>query len=90
MAIEIGAQIKGIVERKVQYMEQGPPAGDPPVVPPPVVQTLYIRDVSFEIVGMPAAVQPVPSFVIAVTDATQWDQLAVGQTCTIAIYPPAP
>lgn len=89
MAIEIGATITAIVQRRVQYMEQGPPTGDPPVVPPPVIQTLYIRDVSFEMVGMPAAVQPIPSFVVAVTDATQWDTLRVGQTCTIVIHPPA-
>ena len=89
MAIEIGAIIRAVVERKLIYMEQGPPAGDPPVTPPPETKTLYIRDVTFETVGMPAAVQPPPTFVIAVTDATQWDTLQVGKTCTIAIYPPA-
>lgn len=89
MAIEIGAQIKGITERRVTYVEQGPPVGEPPVAPPAETKTLYIRDVSFEMVGMPAAVQPPPTFSIAVTDATQWDALRVGQTCTIVIHPPA-
>jgi hypothetical protein len=89
MAIEIGAKITGIVQREVVYMEQGAPAGNPLTIPAPVTQTLYIRDVAFEIVGMPAAVQPVPRFVVAVTDATQWDTLQVGQTCTVVIHPPA-
>jgi hypothetical protein len=76
MAIQIGAAIKAISERKIAYMEGN------------VTQTLYIRDVAFEIVGMPTAVNPVPTFAIAVTDATQWNTLAVGQTCTITIEPP--
>jgi hypothetical protein len=75
MAIEIGAQIQGIMQRSVQYQDQGAPA------------TLYIRDVTFQIVGMPDGV-PAPLFSIAVTDATQWDTLQVGQTCTITITPP--
>jgi len=78
MAIEVGAQITGIVQRSVSYL-----AGDPPVA-----QTLYIRDVTFQTVGMPAGQAPI--FSIAVTDATQWDTLRVGQTCTITITPPAP
>jgi hypothetical protein len=78
MAIEIGAQITGIVQREVVYS-----AGDPPAA-----QTLFVRDVAFKIVGMPPEVFPVPTFMIAVTDAGQWDTLQVGQTCTITITPP--
>lgn len=77
MAIEIGAVIRGIHERAVTYQAEGVP------------QKLYIRDVQFEVVGMPPEVLPVPTFTIPVTDATQWDTLRVGQTCTIAIHPPA-
>jgi hypothetical protein len=73
MAIEIGAQITGIQQRSVQYQDQGAPS------------TLYIRDVTFKTVGMPAGLEPM--FQIAVTDATQWDTLQVGQTCTITIQP---
>jgi hypothetical protein len=77
MAIDIGAQITGIQERSVIYT-----AGDPPAA-----QTLYIRDISFKVVGMPPEVVA-PVFQIAVTDATQWNTLQVGQTCTITITPP--
>jgi hypothetical protein len=79
MTIEIGAKIIGIAEREVAYQ-----AGEPAAR-----QTLFIRDVTFEVVGMPSEVQPVPRFIIPVTDATQWNTLAVGQTCTITIIPPA-
>lgn len=80
MAIEVGAQIVGIVQRTVTYM-------DPNAVPP-ATEVQYFRDVAFTMVGLPAGTPPV-NFTIAVNDATQWDQLQVGQTCTIAIYPPA-
>lgn len=88
MAIEIGAQIIGIAQRTVSYMVQGPPTGTPPVSPPPTTEIMYFRDVTFQIVGLPTGAPAVP-FTIAVNDATQWDQLQVGKTCTIAIYPPA-
>jgi hypothetical protein len=74
MAIEIGAQIIGIAQRSVRYQDQGAPT------------TLYIRDVTFQVVGMPEEVAP-PVFAIAVTDATQWDQLQVGATVTVSITP---
>lgn len=77
MTIEIGAVIKGIAERSVFYMDNANP---------PVQQTLNIRDVTFQIVGMPSGAPPM--FSIAVTDATQWNTLQVGQTCTITITPP--
>jgi hypothetical protein len=77
MTIQIGAMIRGIVQRDHGYLDQGTP---------PQPATLYIRDVTFELVGSP--IVPGPTFTIAVTDATQWDTLQVGQTCTIAIYPP--
>jgi len=76
MAIEIGAQIIGIVQRSVMYMDNAVP---------PVTQTLYVRDVTFKTVGMPAGQEPV--FQIAVTDATQWDLLQVGKTVTVSIFP---
>lgn len=82
MSIDIGAQIMGIQQRSVVYMDNTNPQA-------PTTQTLYIRDVSMQIVGMPAAVQPVPSFTLAVTDATQWNQLQVGQTVTVSITVPA-
>ena len=50
--IDIGAQIKGITERAVKYSDGAN------------MQTLYIRDVSMEVVGMPPQVLPVPSFVL--------------------------
>lgn len=76
MAIELGAQIRGITQRDVTYM-----TGDPPAP-----QTLYVRDVLFALVGTPPEVAA-PVFTIAVTDATQWDQLHVGATVTVSITP---
>lgn len=76
MSIAVGAAITGIVSRTVQYMEGGT-----------VIKNLYFRDVTFAMVGLPEGVPPV-SFMIAVNDATQWDTLQVGQTCTITITPP--
>ena len=79
MSIAVGGQITAIIERSVTY---GGGGGDPP-------ETLYIRDMTFKMVGMPPEVDPPPVFTIAVTDATQWNTLQVGQTCTITIEPPA-
>lgn len=73
MSIDIGGRIIAIVQRTVMF-------GDPP-------QPLYVRDVTFEIVGTPMTAPP--TFTVAVTDATQWNQLKVDDTCTIAIHPPA-
>jgi hypothetical protein len=77
MSIDIGATITAIIQRSVVYMD-----GEPPTQ-----QTLHIRDVTMQIVGMPAAVNPAPVFSLAVTDATQWNQLQVGATVTVSIYP---
>lgn len=75
MAIEIGAAIRSIAQRNVAYLDNGEPA------------TLYVRDVVFEIVGIPPAAGA-QAFMISVMDATQWNTLQVGQTCTITITPP--
>lgn len=72
MAIEVGATIRSIAQRNVQYLDNGVPA------------TLYVRDVVFELVGIPAAAGA-QAFMISIMDATQWDTLQVGQTKTISI-----
>lgn len=71
--IDIGAVIKGITERKLVYSDGAQQ------------QTLFIRDVALENVGMPPQVLPVPTFTLAVTDATQWAALQVGATVTVRI-----
>lgn len=78
MSIDIGAQITGIVQRTVNYLDPATQAAS----------VMYFRDVTFSVVGLPAGAPPCV-FTVAVNDATQWDQLQVGETCTIAIYPPA-
>jgi len=76
MTIEIGASIKGIIQRDVNYVDAASQS-----------QVMHFRDVTFEIVGLPAGAPAIP-FTISVNDATQWDTLQVGQTCTITITPP--
>lgn len=83
MSIDIGAQIMAIVQRSIIYQDTTDPQN-------PVTKTMYLRDVTMQIVGLPAAVQPPPTFVVAVNDATQWDQLQVGKTVTVKIEVPAP
>lgn len=75
MSIDIGAKIVGIHERSISYV-----AGEPPVP-----QTLYIRDVTLEMIGSP--ITPAPVFTMAVTDAAQWGQLQVGSVVTVSIIP---
>lgn len=69
MSIDIGGQVIAIVARTVM-------SGEPP-------QPLYVRDVTFQMVGTPMA-NP-PTFTLAVTDATKWDEIKVGQTYTVSI-----
>lgn len=76
MAIEIGAMITAISQRDIAYM-----GGEPPVL-----QHIYIRDVTLQVVGLPPQVPPVV-FTVAVNDATQWDQLQVGKTVTVSLIP---
>lgn len=74
MAIEIGGMVRKIEQKDIHYQ-----AGDPPA---PAV--MYVREVTFEQVGLPIGVVP-PQFVVPVTDATKWNEIKVGDTYTVSI-----
>lgn len=74
MSIDIGGMVTKIEQRKLTYL-----GGEPPTQ-----QTMFVREVTFEQVGLPAGIVA-PSFVVPVLDATKWSELKVGEVYTVSI-----
>lgn len=73
MSIDIGGMVRKIEQKDIRHQGTG---GNP--------ETMYVREVTFEQVGLPAGIVP-PMFIVPVADATKWAEIKVGEVYTVSI-----